>query len=75
MKIEAVKLKEWCDANLSVVAWQRIIVKVSPQFRGTGLTLTKLLNPDASVVLDDQQYRIIKEAVEDTYKVSMAIMV
>lgn len=75
MKIEAIKIKEWCDKNLTTVAWQRIVVKVSPQFRGTGLTLTKLLNPDASIVLDDQQYRSIKEAIEETYQVSVAIMV
>jgi len=75
MKIEATKIKAWCDTNLSTVAWQRIIVKVSPQFRGTGLSLAKLLNPDSSVLLDDEQYRVIKSAVEETYNVSMSIMV
>ncbi|MEL7148697.1 MAG: hypothetical protein AAFO69_20150 [Bacteroidota bacterium] len=75
MKLEAIKIKEWCDTNLTVVAWQRIIVKVSPQFRGTGLTLTKLLNPDSSILLDDQQYRIIKSAIEETYDVNVSIMV
>ncbi|MEQ9298765.1 MAG: hypothetical protein RIF33_09390 [Cyclobacteriaceae bacterium] len=75
MKIEAVKIKLWCDANLSTVAWQRIIVKVSPQFRGSGLKLSSLLNPDHTVLLDDQQYAVIKQAVEETYDVSMAITV
>ncbi|MEM9339659.1 MAG: hypothetical protein AAGA66_13070 [Bacteroidota bacterium] len=75
MKIEATKIKEWCDANLSPVAWQRIIVKVSPQFRGTGLKLADLLNPTDAVLLDDIGYKIIKTAVEETYDVSMSIMV
>ncbi|MEM6641786.1 MAG: hypothetical protein AAF616_02305 [Bacteroidota bacterium] len=75
MKIEATKIKEWCDANLSPVAWQRIAVKVSPQFRGTGIKLGDLLNPTDAVLLDDQGYKIIKSAVEETYNVSIAITV
>ena len=75
MTIEAKKVKEWCDANLSVVAWQRIVVKVSPQFRGTGLNLKNLTAPDASVVLNDEQYDIIKKAIEDTYEAQIEIRV
>lgn len=75
MKIEAIKIKEWCDSNLSPVAWQRIIVKVSPQFRGSGLKLSDLLNPTEAVLLDDNGYKIIKTAVEETYETTMSIMV
>ncbi|MEM9897123.1 MAG: hypothetical protein AAF789_12210 [Bacteroidota bacterium] len=75
MKIEAVKIKEWCDSNLSPVAWQRIAVKVSPQFRGTGIKLGDLLNPNEAVLLDDEAYKIVKSAVEETYDVTMSIMV
>jgi len=75
MKIEALKVKDWCDQNLSSVAWQRIIVKVSPQFRGSGLKLPALLKPDSTVLLDDDQYAIIKKAVEETYDVNVSIMV
>lgn len=75
MKIEAIKLKAWCDSNLSAVAWQRIIVKVSPQFRGSGLKLASLLKPDESVLFNDEQYQIIKKAVEETYEINMTIMV
>ena len=75
MKIEALKIKAWCDSNLSAVAWQRVIVKVSPEFRGSGLKLSNLLNPDQTVLFDDAQYGVIKKAVEETYDVSMSIMV
>ena len=75
MRIEAIKLKEWCDTNLSPVAWQRIIVKVSPQFRGSGLKLSDLLNPGPNVLLDDAGFRIIKDAINDTYDVQMSILV
>lgn len=75
MKIEAIKVKKWCDENLSPVAWQRLAVKVSPQFRGSGIKLTELLKPDETILLDDTQYAIFKEAIEDTYQVSISIMV
>jgi hypothetical protein len=75
MKIEALKIKEWCDANLSPVAWQRIVVKVSPEFRGSGLNLKNLTDPDASTLLNDQQYGVIKKAIEETYSVEMLIQV
>lgn len=75
MKIEAKKVKLWCDTNLSPVAWQRIIVKVSPEFRGSGLKLSELINPGDIVLFDDQQYAVIKSAVEQTYNINMSILV
>lgn len=75
MKIEAKKIKKWCDDNLSVVAWQRIIVKVSPEFRGSGLNIKNLMNPDDTILLDDNQYGIIKNAIEETYSVGIEIKV
>ena len=73
MKIEALKIKNWCDSKLSEVAWQRIVVKVSPEFRGSGLTIKTLSNPDNSVVLSDQQYGIIKKAIEETYSIELSV--
>ena len=75
MKIEAKKIKEWCDENLSPVAWQRVVVKVSPEFRGTGLNLKNLSDPDDSVLLDDAQYSTLKQAIEETYSTQLEIRV
>ena len=75
MKIEAKKIKLWCDQNLSPVAWKRIMVKVSPHFRGSGIKLSALLEPDETILFNDQQYALIKKTVEDTYNVGMAITV
>ena len=73
MTIEAIKLKEWCDQNLSVVAWQRIVVKISPELRGSGLNIKNLTNPTSDILLDDGQYGVIKGAIEATYGVSVEI--
>lgn len=75
MKIEANKIKKWCDENLSTVAWQRIVVKVSPEFRGTGLNIKNLTDPSDSILLDDEQYEIIKRTIESTYDISLEIRV
>ncbi|MEQ8548950.1 MAG: hypothetical protein RIC03_13625 [Cyclobacteriaceae bacterium] len=75
MKIEALKIKAWCDSNLSPVAWQRIVVKVSAEFRGTGLNIKNLTSPDPSILLDDNQYKIFKNAIEETYDVALEIVV
>ena len=75
MKIEAKKIKDWCDQHLSPVAWQRIVVKLSPEFRGSGLNLKVLTDPDDSVLLDDSQYSIIKDAIESTYSQQVEIKV
>ena len=71
--MEASKIKAWCDTNISPVAWQRIVVKVSPDFRGTGLNIKNLTNPDLSVVLSDQQFGIIKKAIEETYSTELVV--
>lgn len=73
MKIRAKKIKEWCDQELSPVAWQRIVVQVSPEFRGSGMNLMTLTNPDDSVVLDDAQYGTIRKAIQATYSMQMEI--
>jgi len=75
MKIEALKIKAWCDNNLSPVAWQRIVVKVSAEFRGTGLTIKSLTSPEPDILLDDSQYQIFKAAIESTYDVELEIKV
>lgn len=73
MQIEALKINKWCDANLSEVAWQRIVVKVSPEFRGSGLNIKNLSNPDGTIQLTDQQYGIIKKAIEETYAMELTV--
>lgn len=75
MKIEANKIKKWCDGNLSPVAWQRIVVKVSPDLRGTGLNIKNLTDPSDSILLEDDHYEIIRDAIESIYNVSLEIRV
>ncbi|NQZ75975.1 MAG: hypothetical protein HRT61_07670 [Ekhidna sp.] len=75
MKIEANKVKKWCDEALSPVAWQRIVVKVSPELRGTGLNIKNLTDPSDSILLDDGQYDIIKKAIEEVYDVPVEVKV
>lgn len=71
--MQALKLKNWCDKHLSPVAWQRIVVKVSPEFRGSGLNIKNLTDPDDQIILSDQQFGIIKKAISETYSTEVVI--
>ena len=74
MAVSALEVKKWCDKNLSPVAWQRVVVKVSPEFRGTGLTIANLTDPSESIMLQDDQYEIVKRTIESTYDVSVGML-
>lgn len=73
MDIEAIRLKKWCDDNLTPVAWQRIVVQVSPNFRGSGISLKDLTDPSENLTLNKQQVEIIKKAIEATYSKEILI--
>lgn len=70
MKIKVVILKNWCNKNITPLAWQRIIIKVLPQYRERGFSLEDLENPQDNHVFGDEEFRLFTTTLETLYGIS-----
>ena len=64
----ALKVKQWCDKTLSPLAWTRISMRLLPVFSKEKINLIRL---DESVMLTDEQLRLIMNTILDVYKIEM----
>lgn len=70
MKIKALILKNWCNKNITPLAWQRIIIKILPQLRDKGFSLEDLENPQADHVFGDTEFGLFANTLESLYNIS-----
>ncbi|MCU0439026.1 MAG: hypothetical protein MUC49_14100 [Raineya sp.] len=68
MIVSATKIQNWCNENISPVAWQRVVVKSLPQLRESGFELSDLMNPVATLVLSEDAFDIIASCIEELYQ-------
>ncbi len=61
------EVKNWCNDNISAIAWQRITIKALPFFRDKGFTYKDLESPDDDFLVDANIGSIIAEIVEEYY--------
>ncbi len=67
MKVKAIDFKNWANANLSPLAWQRIVLKSLPGLKPSGLQLSDLTEPSADLVLANGALEAILESTEAIY--------
>ena len=70
MQIKVLTLKNWCIKNITPLAWQRIIIKVLPQFRDRGFDLNVLEEPPADLMFGDEEFTLFSGALDEIYKIS-----
>lgn len=67
MKVKAIDFKNWANANLSPLAWQRIVLKALPVLKSSGLQLSDLSEPQPDLVLSNGALEALLEATETIY--------
>ncbi len=72
--MQALIIKQWCDENITPVAWQRVTMKIFAHFREKGLSLTDLENPNASVVLAPDSVALVKQTISEMYQIEVAVL-
>lgn len=70
MKIKVITLQKWCNANITPLAWQRVIIKVLPQLREQGFELDELENPTEDRIFQDAEFKLFAEALTAIYNIS-----
>ncbi|MCS6794746.1 MAG: hypothetical protein NZ516_02175 [Raineya sp.] len=69
--MNALKIKEWCDSNITPMAWQRIVMKNLDLFKAKGWGLTEANSPNASMVLDSAMVKAIKSSIREMYQMEL----
>ena len=71
MKIKVLTLKNWCNKNITPLAWQRVIIKLLPQLRSKGFELSHLEDPQPELIFGDAELVLISGALNELYKISL----
>jgi hypothetical protein len=70
MTIAAINVKNWCNSELSPLAWKRIIMKALPYFREKGLSLTDL-DDSESLIFDKNDIEVVSNILFEIYQVEL----
>ena len=73
--MQALIIKQWCDENITPVAWQRVTMKIFTHFREKGLSLTDLENPNASIMLGADSVALVKQTISEMYQIEVPVLV
>ncbi|WP_221407473.1 hypothetical protein [Reichenbachiella agariperforans] len=65
-----ITLKNWCNKNITPLAWQRIIIKVLPQLREKGFELDELEDPNNDRLFQEEEFKLFTDALDTLYNIS-----
>lgn len=71
--MKAITIKNWCDTNISPLAWQRIVMKNLDAFKNMNLSIAELNNPTEAITIDQDLYDLIKKTIKEMYQVEYSI--
>ncbi len=72
--MQALIIKQWCEENITPVAWQRITMKMLGHFREKGLSLTDLESPNASLMLASDSVTLITQTISEMYQIEVPVL-
>ena len=72
--MKALIIKEWCDENITPVAWQRVTMKVLTHLREKGFTLAELEKPTESLLLPPETVTLIKQTISEMYQIEVSVL-
>ena len=70
MKIKLISLKNWCTANITPLAWQRIVLKILPQLRERGFNLSDLEDPNPDQSFGEEEFKLFTATLEAMYGIT-----
>ena len=73
--MNALKIKNWCDENITPMAWQRIVMKNLDVFKTKGWGLTEMNNPSDAIILDAAMADAVKATIKELYQIEIPELV
>lgn len=65
--IKVSELKQWCEDELTPLAWQRALVRTLPCMREHGYELDQLQYPEEEVRINDAYFQAILKTLSELY--------
>ena len=72
--MQALIIKEWCDENITPVAWQRVTMKILSHLREQGFKLADLEKPSADLLLAPETVALIRETISQMYQIEVDVL-
>ena len=69
--IKVINCKNWCEENITPMAWPRVVLRVVPELRRRGLSVKEMENPTDSVVVDQDTFKLFNTALKDIYEMEI----
>lgn len=73
MKVNLLLLKQWCERDLSPMAWQRIVLRAYGCLKDKGYFIKELQNPPADMNLEGEDLAAICDAIRELYKIEVPL--
>jgi len=69
--IKVINCKNWCEENITPMAWPRVVLRVVPELRQKGYSVKEMENPTDSVTVDEETFKIFNEALKTIYEMEI----
>ena len=71
MKYNALKVKNWCDENISSASWQRVAMKNLNFFKEKGFSITEINSPNENTFLDEESFELVYASIAAMYEIEL----
>ena len=71
MKYNALKIKNWCDENISAASWQRVAMKNLTFFKEKGFSITEINSPNENTFLDEESFELVQTSIMAIYEMEI----
>lgn len=72
--MQALIIKQWCDENITPVAWQRVTMKIFTHLRENGFSLIELENPSPTLLLAPETVALVKQTISEMYQIDVPVL-
>jgi hypothetical protein len=69
--MQAIIVKQWCDENITHVAWKRITMKLFPHFCELGVSILDLEIVKPSLILSRDTISLIEKTIQEMYQIEI----
>lgn len=69
--IKVINCKNWCEENITPMAWPRVVLRIVPELRQKGYSVKEMENPTDDVTVDEETFKLINGALMTIYEMEI----
>lgn len=72
--MKALKIKNWCEENISPLAWKRIVLKIMDLAHEEGYSLGEIEQPGENMILSKKMQGMVNDVVMQLYSRRLSLV-